>query len=107
VFIVCIIEFLVVDSAATSVFFFVMMGALIDVVAGLALWPRAGPRRVGARAGRPGPVSRDRRREARAGAGALARRPSGGADASLLLSSTCCCRRKASRASTGSRRAAL
>ena len=44
VFIVCIIEFLVVDSAATSVFFFVMMGALIDVVAGFTIGIRVARR---------------------------------------------------------------
>jgi hypothetical protein len=44
VFIICIIEFLVVDSAATSVFFFVMMGALIDVVAGFTIGIRVARR---------------------------------------------------------------
>jgi len=44
VFIVCIIEFLVVDSAATSVFFFVMTGALIDVVAGFTIGIRVARR---------------------------------------------------------------
>jgi hypothetical protein len=44
VFIICIIEFLVVDSAATSVFFFVLMGALIDVVAGFTIGIRVARR---------------------------------------------------------------
>ncbi|MBO0742154.1 MAG: hypothetical protein J2P51_12095 [Hyphomicrobiaceae bacterium] len=44
VFIVCIIEFLVVDAAATSVFFFVMTGALIDVVAGFTIGIRVARR---------------------------------------------------------------
>lgn len=44
VFIICIIEFLVVDSAATSVFFFVMVGALIDVVAGFTIGIRVARR---------------------------------------------------------------
>ena len=44
VFIVCIVEFLVVDSAATSTFFFVLMGALIDVVAGFTIGIRVARR---------------------------------------------------------------
>ena len=44
VFIICIIEFLVVDAAATSVFFFVMVGALIDVVAGFTIGIRVARR---------------------------------------------------------------
>ena len=44
VFIVCIVEFLVVNSAATSAFFFVMVGALIDVVAGFTIGIRVARR---------------------------------------------------------------
>ena len=44
VFIACIVEFLVVSAAATSVFFFVMVGALIDVVAGFTIGIRVARR---------------------------------------------------------------
>ena len=44
VFIVCIVEFLVVNSAATSTFFFVLLGALIDVVAGFTIGIRVARR---------------------------------------------------------------
>ncbi len=44
VFIICIVEFLVVNSAATSAFFFVMVGALIDVVAGFTIGIRVARR---------------------------------------------------------------
>lgn len=44
VFIACIVEFLVVNAAATSTFFFVMMGALIDVVAGFTIGIRVARR---------------------------------------------------------------
>lgn len=44
VFIACLVEFLVVNAAATSVFFFVMMGALIDVVAGFTIGIRVARR---------------------------------------------------------------
>jgi len=44
VFIACIIEFLVVNAAATSAFFFVMVGALIDVVAGFTIGIRVARR---------------------------------------------------------------
>jgi hypothetical protein len=44
VFIVCIVEFLVVNAAATSTFFFVMVGALIDVVAGFTIGIRVARR---------------------------------------------------------------
>lgn len=44
VFIACLVEFLVVNGAATSVFFFVMLGALIDVVAGFTIGIRVARR---------------------------------------------------------------
>jgi hypothetical protein len=44
VFVACIIEFLVVNNAATSTFFFIMMGALIDVVAGFTIGIRVARR---------------------------------------------------------------
>jgi len=44
VFVACIVEFLVVSNAATSVFFFVMVGALIDVVAGFTIGIRVARR---------------------------------------------------------------
>ena len=44
VFIVCIVEFLVVNAAATSTFFFVLVGALIDVVAGFTIGIRVARR---------------------------------------------------------------
>jgi hypothetical protein len=44
VFIVCIVEFLVVNAAATSAFFFVMVGSLIDVVAGFTIGIRVARR---------------------------------------------------------------
>ena len=44
VFIACIVEFLVVNAAATSVFFFVMVAALIDVVAGFTIGIRVARR---------------------------------------------------------------
>jgi hypothetical protein len=44
VFIVCIVEFLLVNAAATSTFFFVMVGALIDVVAGFTIGIRVARR---------------------------------------------------------------
>jgi hypothetical protein len=44
VFIVCIVEFLLVNAAATSTFFFVMIGALIDVVAGFTIGIRVARR---------------------------------------------------------------
>jgi hypothetical protein len=44
VFIVCLVEFLVVDAAATSTFFFVLIGALIDVVAGFTIGIRVARR---------------------------------------------------------------
>ena len=44
VFIVCIVEFLIVNSAATSAFFFVLVGSLIDVVAGFTIGIRVARR---------------------------------------------------------------
>lgn len=44
VFIACLVEFLLVPQAATSVFFFVMVGALIDVVAGYTIGIRTARR---------------------------------------------------------------
>jgi hypothetical protein len=46
VFIVCIVEFLIVNSAATSTFFFVLVGSLIDVVAGFTIGIRVARRDV-------------------------------------------------------------
>lgn len=44
VFIACLVEFLLVDRAATSVFFFIMVAALIDVVAGALIGIRTARR---------------------------------------------------------------
>ncbi|MCG8561936.1 MAG: hypothetical protein MI824_19235, partial [Hyphomicrobiales bacterium] len=44
VFIICIIEFLVVPEAATSLFFFITIIALIDVIAGFSVTIRAARR---------------------------------------------------------------
>jgi hypothetical protein len=44
VFIACLVEFLIVNAAATSPFFFVMVGALIDVVAGFTIGIRVARR---------------------------------------------------------------
>src|SRR5262245_29374882 len=44
VFIICLIEFLIVSAAATSTFFFVLVGALIDVVAGFTIGIRVARR---------------------------------------------------------------
>ncbi|MFM9846859.1 MAG: hypothetical protein ACKVP3_06845 [Hyphomicrobiaceae bacterium] len=44
VFIACIIEFLVVPQAATSVFFFIMTATLVDVVAGFMIGIRTARR---------------------------------------------------------------
>ncbi len=44
VFIACLIEFLLVDKAATSVFFFIMIACLIDVVAGYTIGIRTARR---------------------------------------------------------------
>ncbi len=44
VFVVCLIEFIVVPQAATSVFFLIMVAALIDVVAGYTIGIRVARR---------------------------------------------------------------
>ena len=44
VFIVCIVEFLVVNAAATSGFFFILVATLIDVVAGFTIGIRVARR---------------------------------------------------------------
>jgi len=44
VFIACLIEFLLVQQAATSVFFFIMIAAFIDVVAGFMIGIRTARR---------------------------------------------------------------
>jgi hypothetical protein len=44
VFIICIVEFLVVNAAATSTFFFILVGSLIDVVAGFTIGIRVARR---------------------------------------------------------------
>lgn len=44
VFIIALIEFLVVNSAATSVFFFIVLGSVIDVVAGFTIGIRVARR---------------------------------------------------------------
>ena len=47
VFIICIIEFLIFDKAATSLFFFITVVALIDVIAGFSVTIRAARRDFG------------------------------------------------------------
>jgi len=44
VFIACIVEFLIVPQAATSVFFFIMTATLVDVVAGFMIGIRTARR---------------------------------------------------------------
>jgi hypothetical protein len=44
VFIVCLVEFLIFNPAATSTFFFIMVGGLIDVVAGFTIGIRVARR---------------------------------------------------------------
>ena len=44
VFIACLVEFLIVPQAATSVFFFIMTAAMIDVVAGFTIGIRVARR---------------------------------------------------------------
>lgn len=51
VFIACLVEFITVDSAATSVFFFVMIACLIDVVAGYTIGIRTARRDLNIGAG--------------------------------------------------------
>jgi hypothetical protein len=46
-FVVCLIEFLVVRQAATSVFFFILVVTLIDVIAGFSITIRAARRDFG------------------------------------------------------------
>lgn len=47
VFVVCLIEFLVVGRAATSVFFLITLAALIDVIAGYTIGIRVARRDIG------------------------------------------------------------
>lgn len=47
VFVVCLIEFIIVPQAATSLFFFIMLTALIDVVAGFSIGLVAARRDMG------------------------------------------------------------
>ena len=47
IFIACLVEFLTVQAAATSVFFFVMVALLIDVVAGFTIGIRVAKRDIG------------------------------------------------------------
>lgn len=47
VFIACLVEFLMVSQAATSVFFLIMAGVLIDVVAGFTIGIRVAKRDIG------------------------------------------------------------
>ena len=47
VFIACLIEFLLVDKAFTSVFFMIMVATLIDVVAGYTIGIRVARRDIG------------------------------------------------------------
>jgi len=47
IFIVCLIEFLLVPQAATSLFFFIMITALIDVIGGFSVGLTAARRDVG------------------------------------------------------------
>src|SRR5215211_6235686 len=44
VFVACLVEFLVVGAAATSVFFFILTAAMIDVVAGFTIGIRVARR---------------------------------------------------------------
>lgn len=47
VFIACLVEFLMVDAAFTSVFFMIMVATLIDVVAGYTIGIRVARRDIG------------------------------------------------------------
>ncbi|HKZ96480.1 MAG TPA: hypothetical protein VJ045_05825 [Hyphomicrobiaceae bacterium] len=47
IFIACLVEFLTVQAAATSIFFFVMVALLIDVVAGFTIGIRVAKRDIG------------------------------------------------------------
>ncbi len=51
VFIACLVEFLLVDAAYTSVFFLIMIATLIDVVAGYTIGIRVARRDIGFGAG--------------------------------------------------------
>jgi hypothetical protein len=53
VFVICLIEFLVVKEAATSVFFIIMIICLIDVIAGFSVTIRAARRDLNVGAGLP------------------------------------------------------
>ena len=53
VFVICLIEFLTVKEAATSVFFIIMFIALIDVIAGFSVTIRAARRDLNVGAGMP------------------------------------------------------
>lgn len=53
VFVVCLIEFLTVKEAATSVFFIIMFICLIDVIAGFSVTIRAARRDLNVGAGLP------------------------------------------------------
>lgn len=53
VFVICIIEFLTVKEAATSVFFIIMFISLIDVIAGFSVTIRAARRDLNVGAGMP------------------------------------------------------
>ena len=52
-FVICLIEFLTVKEAATSVFFIIMFIALIDVIAGFSVTIRAARRDLNVGAGMP------------------------------------------------------
>lgn len=47
VFIICLIEFLMVEQAQTSVFFFITAGTVIDVIAGYTIGIRVARRDIG------------------------------------------------------------
>ena len=53
VFVICLIEFLTVKEAATSVFFIIMFITLIDVIAGFSVTIRAARRDLNVGAGMP------------------------------------------------------
>lgn len=53
VFVICLIEFLTVKEAATSVFFIIMFISLIDVIAGFSVTIRAARRDLNVGAGLP------------------------------------------------------
>lgn len=53
VFVICLIEFLTVKEAATSVFFIIMFVCLIDVIAGFSVTIRAARRDLNVGAGMP------------------------------------------------------